>query len=265
MPSKPSFIDIGVNLTHKQLYDDLQTVVENMVDANIQKAIITSSTIDETNVALEIIKKYPEKFYTTVGYHPHNAKDFLKSDINKMKDLLENSYVVAVGECGLDYYREYSSKEAQISCFEKHLDLASQTEAPLFLHERHAFEDFYEMLKSYSDKLNKYVVHCFTGDKNQLIKYLDLGAFIGLTGWITDHERGSHLHEIVKYIPHDRLLIETDAPYLIPHNIKFKHDGINQPAYLKYVAEAIAKHMGLDIKYLSNITINNTKEFFNIK
>ena len=264
MKSRPPFIDIGVNLTHDQLLDNIDKVINDMIDANVNNAIITSSCIDETYKALEIIDKYPSIFYTTVGFHPHNAKEFKESDISIIKKLLDNKDVVAIGECGLDFYREYSTKREQVNCFEHHLFLASETKKPLFLHERDAFNDFYDMLKNHCDNLQNFVVHCFTGNKSNLIKYLDLGAYIGLTGWLTDTNRGSHLKDIIKLIPHDRIMIETDAPYLIPHNINFKHDGTNQPAYLPYVAEAVALSMDLELNYLSTITRENTKRFFNL-
>ena len=264
MKSRPPFIDIGVNLTHDQLLDNIDKVINDMIDANVNNAIITSSCIDETYKALEIIDKYPSIFYTTVGFHPHNAKEFKESNISIIKKLLENKHVVAIGECGLDFYREYSTKREQVNCFENHLSLASETKKPLFLHERDAFNDFYDMLKNHCDNLQNFVVHCFTGNKSNLIKYLDLGAYIGLTGWLTDTNRGSHLKDIIKFIPHDRIMIETDAPYLIPHNMNFKHDGMNKPAYLPYVAEAVALSMDLELNYLSTITIENTKKFFNL-
>ena len=264
MKSRPPFIDIGVNLTHDQLLDNIDKVINDMIDANVSNAIITSSCIDETYKALEIIDKYPSIFYTTVGFHPHNAKEFKESNISIIKKLLDNKDVVAIGECGLDFYREYSTKREQVNCFEHHLFLASETKKPLFLHERDAFNDFYDMLKNHCDNLQNFVVHCFTGNKSNLIKYLDLGAYIGLTGWLTDTNRGSHLKDIIKFIPHDRIMIETDAPYLIPHNMNFKHDGMNKPAYLPYVAEAVALSMDLELNYLSTITIENTKKFFNL-
>ena len=149
MKPHPSFIDIGVNLTHDELFNNLDKVINDMIDVNINNAIITSSCIDETYKALEIIDKYPEIFYTTVGFHPHNAKEFKESNIHIIKKLLKNKYVVAIGECGLDFYREYSTKHEQVNCFEHHLSLASETKKPLFLHERDAFNDFYDMLKNH--------------------------------------------------------------------------------------------------------------------
>jgi TatD DNase family protein len=264
MNSTHCLIDIGANLTHPELNKKIDVIVDNIKSANIEKVIITSSNIQDTKEALKIINKYPDLFYTTVGFHPHNAKDYSSNYVAEIETLLNNKKVLALGECGLDFYRKYSTKEEQIFCFEQHLEIANTIKKPVFLHERHAFKDFSNILNKYKDGLCKYVVHCFTGTKEELKKYIDMGCYIGITGWITDESRGKHLHEIIKYIPEDRLMIETDSPYLIPHNINSKHDGINEPSYLTYVAETIAKCLNKDINYVKDITLRNTKLFFNI-
>jgi TatD DNase family protein len=264
MNSAHHLIDIGANLTHPELYKKIDVIVDNIKSANIEKVIITSSNTKDTKEALGIINKYPNLFYTTVGFHPHNAKDYSSNNAAEIEDFLNNDKVLALGECGLDFYRKYSSKKEQFFCFEQHLEIAKNIKKPIFLHERHAFKDFVNIFKKHKDKLCKYVVHCFTGNKEELKTYIDMGCYIGITGWITDESRGKHLHEIIKYIPEDRLMIETDAPYLIPHNIKFKHNGINEPSYLIYVAEIIAKCLHKDINYIKDITLRNTKLFFNI-
>jgi len=264
MEAKHTLIDIGANLTHPDLYNKIDLVIKNFQKENIEKVIITSSNTEDTKTALKIIKLYPNLFYTTVGVHPHNAKDLNESEIEGIKKFINNSHVVAIGECGLDYYREYSPKDKQIDCFEKHLEIATTTSKPLFLHERHAFIDFFNLLKKYAPRLNKYVIHCFTGDKESLKAYVDIGCYIGITGWITDMSRGKHLHDLIKYIPQDRLMIETDSPYLIPHNLDFKHDGINEPSFLKFVAQTIAKCLSRDVNYIKDDTTRNAKSFFNI-
>ncbi len=211
-----------------------------------------------------MIKKFPNTFYTTVGFHPHNAKDFKDNDLEKIEILTDDQNVVAIGECGLDYYREYSPKKQQIECFEKQLYLCSKTNLPMFLHERGSHDDFYLMLKNYINKINNCVVHCFTGTKNELLKYIDLGCYIGITGWITDLERGSHLHEIIRLIPEDRLMVETDSPYLTPKNINKSHDTLNEPAYLPYIVKTVSKCLNKDIEYICEKTYKNTKRFFGI-
>ena len=257
-------IDIGANLTHPTLYNQLDVIVENIISSETKSVIITSSCLKDTSLALNIINKHPDIFYTTTGFHPHNAKDFNPSDIEIMNNHCKNKKIVAIGECGLDYYRKYSSIEEQILCFEKHLILAMDNNMPIFLHERKAHLDFLPMLKEYKNKIDKAVVHCFTGEKNELKAYLDLDCYIGITGWISDLERGKHLHELIKYIPEDKLMIETDSPYLTPKNLPFRHDGVNQPSYLNYVAETISECLNKDINYIKEITISNTKTFFSI-
>ena len=149
-------------------------------------------------------------------------------------------------------------------CFEKHLMIAEKNDMPIFLHERKAHKDFVSTLKKYKDNINKAVVHCFTGDKNELKSYIEMDCYIGITGWISDLSRGKHLHDIIKYIPKDRLMIETDSPYLMPKNVPIKNNGINEPSYLIYVAETIAECLNKDVNYVKQISINNTKEFFSI-
>ncbi len=257
-------IDIGANITHPQLHNQIDRVVENMKTQNISKTIITSSNLEDTKIALDIINSYPEIFYTTVGFHPHNAKDFIQEDIDTIIEYSENKKVLAIGECGLDYYREYSAKRDQLFCFEEQLKIAKNINSPVFLHERKAHEDFVMVLKKYILEIENVVVHCFTGTKDELDTYLEMGCYIGITGWITDLNRGKHLHDLLKYIPEDKLMIETDAPYLTPKNLPFKNTGINEPSYLKYVVQSISECLNKDMSYIEEITINNTKRFFSI-
>ncbi len=262
--SKSPIIDIGANLTHPDLYPKINQIIHKMDDVNVIHAIIISSTLHDARKAISIAEEFKGKFFTTVGFHPHNAKEFSYTDIQGIKDLLQNKCVRAIGECGLDYYRLYSEKKDQIFCFENQINLAIDSQKPLFLHERNAHDDFYTILSSECIKLNKFVVHCFTGDRKILKKYLDLGSYIGITGWITDKDRGLHLHDIMKYIPSDRLMIETDCPYLIPHNIEKNVGKTNYPYYLPYVASCLAKCLNKDVDTIRESTYRVTKEFFSI-
>ncbi len=262
--SNEGLIDIGANITHPQLYNQLDKIITNIENSNTNNVIITSSNLSDTKLALEIINKYPGIFYTTVGYHPHNAKDFSQENIRPIKDYTQDKNIIAIGECGLDYYREYSSRKEQEFCFEQQLVIAKDIGLPVFLHERHAHKDFVKILGQHINDISNSVVHCFTGNKDELSKYLDMGCYIGITGWISDIERGSHLLQLLKYIPTDRLMIETDSPYLTPKNLPFNNDGVNQPSYLSYVAETVAECLNKDIEFISNITSDNTKRFFSI-
>tara|TARA_B100001057_G_scaffold81281_2_gene76716 strand:- start:71197 stop:71997 length:801 start_codon:yes stop_codon:yes gene_type:complete len=257
-------IDIGANLTHPDLFCKIDEIVKKMREEYVTKAVIISSTFDDTNDAMNIIKKYPDMFYTTIGFHPHNAKDYSDNYFEAMKIKTNDPEIVAIGECGLDYYREYSSKENQIRCFERHLELSSITKKPLFLHERNAHKDFFDILSTHIDTISKFVVHCFTGNSDHLRRYLDIGAHIGITGWITDQARGSHLHDLVQYIPRDRLMIETDSPYLIPHNLDTKSSNTNYPYYLPFIALFMSECLNITVDELRKSTYETTLDFFGL-
>ncbi len=261
-PIEP-LIDIGSNLLDKQLLKNIDSVVSNCKKNNIKHIVITSSRIEDTTEAKSLINKYPEMFSTTVGFHPHNAKFYKESSYNQMLQLAKEDYVVAIGECGLDYRRNYSEPKDQVLCFKRHLDLATNINLPMFLHEREAHEDFIGMLREYISQIENAVVHCFTGDLKALKNYLDIDCYIGITGWITDPKRGYHLHDIIKYIPEDRLLIETDSPYLMPFSYKIKNKKYNEPANLIYILDFISKIMKKKSDELASQLYNNTCNFFN--
>ena len=262
--SLPPLFDIGANLLDDQLSINFDNIVHNAKKNNIQKIIITSSSLEDTYRAKELIIREPGILYTTVGFHPHNAKLFKNEHLDAMREMCNQDYVVAIGECGLDYKRNYSSKEDQINCFKKHLELATDIDLPMFLHEREAHNDFIILLKEYAHLIEDIVVHCFTGNKESLMNYLDLGCYIGITGWITDPRRGYHLHDIIKYIPSDRLMIETDSPYLMPFIEDTNKSKYNEPSNLVYVLEAIANILEKDKHMLAKELYNNSCRFFNI-
>jgi len=259
-----SLIDIGANLLDQKLYKNFDSVIQKSKDNNLKKIIITSSCIEDTHAAKVLIDKEPELLCTTVGFHPHNAKDYNDNHYDEMLKLCNLGYVKAIGECGLDYKRNYSSKIDQLYCFKKHLDLACELNMPMFLHERDAHQDFLKLLKEYINKIEDVVVHCFTGDKQSLKNYLDLDCYIGITGWITDPKRGSHLHDIIKYIPSNKLMIETDSPYLMPYNFDIKNKKYNEPSNLIYILETISNILKKDKSLLAKEIYNNTCKFFNL-
>jgi len=259
-----SFIDIGANLLDNQLLKNFDSIIDKSKKNNIKKIIITSSHINDTIQAKELIAKEPDYLYTTVGFHPHNAKHYEEKYYTQMMKLCHLDYVKAIGECGLDYKRNYSTKDEQIYCFQRHLELATQIDLPMFLHERDAHNDFVNLLRQYIDRIEDVVVHCFTGNKESLKNYLDMGCYIGITGWITDPNRGYHLHDIIKYIPTDRLMIETDSPYLLPFCDDIVNKSYNEPCNLIFVFEEILKILKKDKEELSSQIYTNTCRFFNI-
>ena len=236
--------DIGPNLSNKQFDNDLEVVLTDSVKANVKNLLLTSTDHFTYLKNIEIISKYSHilNINTTYGLHPHHAKNY-KLFFSQLKTHINNPYIKAIGEFGLDYFRLISSRNEQITTMELFISLAEEFKhLPLFLHERDAFEDFYSIIKKSS---SKGVVHCFTGNLDNLKKYIDLGFYIGITGWISDSRRNNDLLNAVKYLPLDRLMIETDCPYLAPKNI-IKNIRRNEPKYLLHVAQSIA-----DIKKIS--------------
>ena len=207
--------------------------------------------------------------YSTAGVHPHDAKRWESEESGDViAGLVEEhpGVVVAIGETGLDYNRMFSSKEEQIAAFEAQIELAVQTGLPLFLHERDAFEDFYAILAQAMPRVSGAVVHCFTGSKEALDAYVALGCYIGITGWVCDERRGLGLREIVGDIPMDRILIETDAPFLKPRGVpEIPKAGKNEPAYLPYVALSLAEAMGVDVAELIECSTANARTLFSIQ
>lgn len=259
------WIDIGVNLTNKRFDKDRTQVIQDAESNGVVKQIITGTNLNESQQAYRLTQDYPARLYSTAGCHPHDAKNFTAEHLQQISKLLAHPQVVAVGECGLDFNRNFSPESQQIDVFEQQLELAVTVQKPLFLHERDAFEQQYEMLQSYMPKIKGAVVHCFTGSKEQLIAYLELGCSIGITGWICDERRGGPLRDIIHLIPDDRLMLETDAPYLTPRSLRPKpKSSRNLPQYLPHIAETVAQLRGTELASLSKQCLLNTKQFFGL-
>ena len=258
-------IDIGLNLMHKSYNKDRREIILNGDKVGVKKAIITGTSINSSIEALDYASNYPGVLYSTAGVHPHDAKTCDDNTINILKDLAQNESVVAIGECGLDYNRNFSPQNIQREWFKKQLELADTLQMPVFLHDRESYSDFSKILRQFPDVAEKSVVHCFTGDKYEVEDYLSLGCYIGVTGWICDERRGDELREAVKHIPPERLMIETDGPFLIPRDLKPKpKKHRNEPKYLPHILNRIAYEMDIDCEVLATQVTKNTKEFFNI-
>jgi TatD DNase family protein len=257
-------IDIGANLTHDSFDHDFHDVLRRAHDANVSQMVVTGASIQGSEQAAELANRH-EQLFATAGIHPHHAEETSRDTIETLGGLLENDRVKAVGETGLDFFRNFSTRPAQLKSFEQHIELAIETRLPMFLHERDAHHSFAEVLSGYRDDLGELVVHCFTGGKEALHAYLDLDCHIGITGWICDERRGQHLLTLVKDIPRDRLMIETDAPYLMPRNIKPQpKTRRNEPQYLRAVCETVAECRGSTIDEVASQTTNNARRFFNL-
>jgi TatD DNase family protein len=258
-------IDIGVNLTNKAFKKDLDQVIERARSAGVEAMVVTGTSIAASRAALELAKTRPGLLHATAGVHPHDAKSCNDDTIDTLRELARHDAVVAIGECGLDYNRDFSPRPVQDRWFEAQLRLAEELGLPLFLHERDAHARFLEILRPHRDKLAGACVHCFTGTEAELRAYLDLDLHIGITGWIADERRGRHLFELAKLIPMERLMIETDAPYLLPRNIDEKpKGGRNEPAFLTWVAKAVAEATGLPEREVADATGRTARAFFRI-
>jgi TatD DNase family protein len=257
-------IDIGVNLTSKQFRDDLPQVIERALAADVHFMIVTGLTAPLSQAALELARRYPSSLCSTAGVHPHNARTFDRHTVGELRALASQPEVVAVGECGLDYDRDFSPRPQQRLAFEQQLELAAELNKPVFLHQRSAHTDFEVILRNARPRLAGGVVHCFTGDERELDCYLELGLHIGITGFICDERRGTHLQQLVARIPKERLMIETDAPFLLPRDLKHARGRRNEPAYLPHVAASVARYAGRDLQELRQNTRQAAFELFDL-
>lgn len=258
-------IDIGLNLMHKSYSKDRENVMKEANKVNVTKAIITGSSIPSSISAVEYASKYPELLYATCGVHPHDAKTCNENTIQTLRELSQNDCVVAIGECGLDYNRNYSPQHIQKKWFEEQVKLAEEVDKPLFLHDRESYDDFAKILRKHKTVAKRSVVHCFTGTKYEAEDYLNLGCYIGVTGWICDERRNQELLKAIKIIPPEKLMIETDGPFLLPRDFtKRPKQNRNEPKYLPHILKRIAKEMNIEEDKLAKQVTDNTKKFFGI-
>ena len=254
-------IDIGANLTHKSFEHDLAAVVERARAAGVTP-LVTGTSVEESRHAIEIADRFD--LHCTAGIHPHHAKDVNDAQISALAQVARHPRVVAVGECGLDFNRNYSPHPSQEQWFTAQIAVAQEIGKPLFLHSRDAHPRFAEILKA--QKVGKAVAHCFTGEKDELHAYLDLGLYIGITGWICDERRGNHLLGLVRDIPRDRLLLETDAPYLTPRDMKPQPKARrNEPAFLPHILKTVARALGRPAEEVAAETTQNAVRLFSLR
>jgi TatD DNase family protein len=261
----PELIDIGANLTHESFAPDLAAVLLRAAQGGVQRMIVTGTSIAATRAAMVLHGQYPSRLFATAGVHPHHASDVSAQTLSELKEICALPGVVAVGECGLDYYRDYSPRQAQIHAFRAQLELAVETGKPVFLHQRDAHSDFVAILREFRPGLVDAVAHCFTGHANELEDCLSLDLHIGMTGWICDERRGQHLAPLMAGIPDARLMLETDAPYLLPRTIRPKPaTRRNEPAFLQEVAMKVAAARNQDYATLARDSTATAARFFRL-
>ena len=259
--------DIGVNLTNDRFNKDLTQTLQRSFEAGVYRHIITGTCLPTSQqaLALSLDHTLPCERFATAGFHPHSASENTPESWQQLKPLWQHTKVVAIGETGLDFNRNFSTPQQQLDSFEQHLQAAVDLQLPLFLHERDAANEFLELIRQYRHGFNKAVLHCFTGTETFLMQLLDLDIHIGITGWICDERRGEHLRSAVKLIPNDRLMLETDSPYLLPRDMRPKpRSSRNEPAYLPHILQAVADLRGQNAADLAQHTEATVNEFFSL-
>ena len=244
---RAQLVDIGANLTHGSFQHDIASVLERAREHGVARIVVTGADERGVRDAHALALAHPGFLFATAGVHPHHAADFTADTEALLREYQAKPEVVAVGETGLDYFRDLSPRAAQLFAFERQLELGAECGKPLFLHQRDAHADFLACMDNVRGRIGHAVVHCFTGTKEELFDYLDRDFFIGITGWICDERRGTHLRELVTSIPAERLMLETDAPYLLPRDVRpMPSHRRNEPMYLAHICAEVARHRGED-------------------
>ncbi len=258
-------IDIGINLAHDSYDADRDHVIAAARTSGVVQMVITGSSLAGTARALDIARAQPHTLFATAGVHPHHATELTAEQRAALETLAADRGCVAVGECGLDYFRNYSPREAQLRAFHLQLEIAAQVRKPVFLHQRDAHDDFVAVLREHRTKLVGGVAHCFTAGAKERDAYLELDLAIGITGWICDERRGTHLHAIVRHIPQGRLMLETDGPYLLPRDLKpAPKSRRNEPQYLPHIARTVARARGESVAELAAHTTAAARTLFGL-
>ena len=258
-------IDIGINLGHQSYDTDREAVIRRAVAVGVTQFVVTGSSLQSTAQAIELAVQQPSILHATAGLHPHHAADLDDSTAAQLEVMARSPQVVAVGECGLDYYRDLAPRAVQRSAFERQLQIAARIGKPVFLHQREAHDDFISILRPYLPVLPRAVTHCFTGNRRELIECLELGLYVGITGWICDERRGAHLVELMPLIPRGRLMIETDGPYLLPRDLRPRPASRrNEPMHLPHIARTIAAARAESVEVLADHTSECARFFFRL-
>jgi TatD DNase family protein len=254
-------IDSHAHIQGKEYAGEVEAVIARAGEVGVEKIIAVGGAGDMSSntEAVALAKTFPD-IYATVGMHPHDAKDVGADELKKLKDLAAAPKVIAVGETGLDYYYDHSPREVQRRVFAEFIHLARETGLPIVVHERDAAQDVADLLRTEGAGKLRGAIHCFTGDYEAACTYLDLGFYISFTGIITFKNAGP-LREVVRKVPLERMLVETDSPYLTPVPHRGKR---NEPAYVRYVAETVASIMGLSLEEVARVTTENVRELFGV-
>ena len=259
------WIDIGVNLSDAAFDKDRDSVLDRAWAANISQMVLTVTSIEGCSEVQALCAQSPERLFCTAGMHPHEARNWSNEQAKDLRLLAQADCVKAIGECGLDFNRDFSPRPQQIKALEDQLEIAAELGYPVFLHERDASKTLIDVLKHWRDRLPAAVVHCFTADREALYRYLDLDLHIGITGWICDERRGTPLQALVGEVPSGRLMLETDAPWLLPRTLNPKpRNRRNEPAFITEVAQTVAHCRNETLEELADHTTATARAFFNL-
>jgi TatD DNase family protein len=252
-------IDTHAHLDMDEFKQDIEEVLERALNGGVSRIITVGIDIPSSLKALELANRY-DFIYSSIGYHPHNADGLDTSGLEELSGLANESKVVAWGEIGLDFFRRHSTPEKQIAAFEQQLDIAFQYNLPVIIHDRDAHDEIYAILNKKKDKNSKGVIHCFSGDYDLAMALIDIGYYISITGTVT-YSKAVKVQEVASRIPIDRLLVETDAPFLAPVPKRGKR---NEPLFVNYTARKIAQLRGMDFEEFSLKTSENARRLFGI-
>ncbi len=259
-------IDIGANLSHDSFRHDLPQVLERAHAAGVAQMIVTGASAIESQAAHDIASVHPGVLFATAGVHPHLAREWSDETAAVIRELAQSPVVVAVGEAGLDFNRDFSPRPIQERVFAVQLELAAELGLPVFMHERDAHDRFAAILGEYRARLGPAVIHCFTGEASELERYLELDLHVGITGWICDERRGEQLRQAVGRLPLNRLLLETDGPYLLPRDLDPPpQHRRNEPRFLPHIAGRLGQLLAMPAEEIAEAATANAERLFSLK
>ena len=253
-------IDTHAHLVFEPLIDDIEVVLQRSIDAGVTRWITVGTNTAENRKSLEIAANH-DNLYAALGIHPHYAKDATADDLAILEKLATHEKVIAIGETGLDFHYNFSEQPAQKELFKKHIDLAAKLNLPLIIHSREAFEETKEILEKQGGGIEKIVFHCFTGTAEEAKVILEKGWYISFTGVVT-FKHADNVREAAKLVPLDRMMLETDCPYMTP--APMRKQKVNEPALLTHTAKFLARLKGITFEAITKATTANAKTFFNL-
>jgi len=255
-------IDTHCHLTFRQLSSDVEGVLARSIAAGVTGWVTIATKPGELEKVVDLTRRYPN-MYAGLGYHPHHAKEITEDDLGRLKEFAQNEKVVALGEMGLDYHYEYSEREIQKQVFRAQLDLAVELDLPAIVHTREAFDDTMDVLDEFAGKLNKVVIHCFSGDDRQVKVAIDRGYYISFTGIVTFRRNCEQAQAAVKSVPIDRLMVETDSPFISPDPVRNKKPC--EPAFMVHTARKLAELKGMEFEDFARTATETSRRFFNLE